>query len=204
MKNGIRDLIQMATMTYTNGTGVAIASGAVVAIGTFFGIAKTNIAIGAVGAVEVLCVAELAKATHNTDKPFAQGEAVFWDATNSRCDKAGTAGAKYIGTAEVAVGSLVATIQVRMNDAPKENFAKIPIDSTAAALNSSNGRVDIVTGLGRAPSAIFTELLTASTLLKKTGYKVDLATTAGTIRIDGVGSGTQLDDGDMLYVKWAA
>lgn len=59
----------------------AVAGGAVVVIGARVGIAVSDIAAGATGALRVKGVVELAKLS--TDAP-AQGELLYWDADNSR------------------------------------------------------------------------------------------------------------------------
>lgn len=183
-------------------TGSAIASGAVVDMGGRFGMAHTAIAATS---GEGICFTaggyDLAKATHATDKAFAVGEPVYWDATNSRCDKAGTSGAKYIGVCREAAASTATTVLVDINAPRESNEVKIVVDTTAAALNGADGQISIPTGRTVAPSYYQVQVYNASGR-QQSGYDVDLATTPGTIIVKGLNGGVQLDNGWTAYVEW--
>lgn len=76
-----------ATLTYTNGTGSAIAAGAVVKLGATedatLGIALTDIAIAAAGPVQIHGVFTVAKVSAAV---FKQGESLIWDASAAAFD----------------------------------------------------------------------------------------------------------------------
>lgn len=71
-------------LDWTNGTGSDVASGDVVAIGDTIGIALTNIANGADGAVAVEGVYEVAKTTGTA---WALGDALDYDVSASKFQK---------------------------------------------------------------------------------------------------------------------
>jgi len=78
------------TISWTNGTGDAVVSGQVVAIGNILGVAAVDIANGAVGTVYVEGVFTCPKASGATTHDFAQGAAVYWDASAGKFEKTGT------------------------------------------------------------------------------------------------------------------
>ncbi|MBY0261985.1 MAG: hypothetical protein K2Q20_06555, partial [Phycisphaerales bacterium] len=97
------------------------------------------------------------------------------------------------------------TVVVVNNGTPSAmGSARVVVSSGQANANPTNGRVDIDTGLGVAPSAVVYTVHTATTGVQKTGYVRDLATVPGTIRLDGVNAGVQLDAGDIVDVIWFA
>lgn len=150
-------------------------------------------------------VYKIDKATHATTKAFVAGESVWWDQANNRVDKAGTADAVYLGTCYQSAGSTDTYLYVELNNRPPINFASITVSSGQAAANSNNGQVDIVTGLGVAPTWISNPtVIDVSTGVLNTGYVMDLTTAAGTITIKGVNAGIQLDAGDILKIAWSA
>lgn len=71
---------QGEVMDYVNG-GSAVASGAVLVIGVRVGVALADIAANATGSVAMEGVFTVAKVSGTA---FAQGVALYWDATNSR------------------------------------------------------------------------------------------------------------------------
>lgn len=74
-------------INYQNGTGSAIASGAIVKIGALVGIALVDIANGATGSVMLEGVFKVAKAT---GAAWAQGDQLYWDATAGNFTKTST------------------------------------------------------------------------------------------------------------------
>ena len=97
-------------LNYTN-SGSAIASGAVVVIGTLIGVALTAIAAGATGAVRICGVFNLAKLSTDT---IAQGALVYWDSTNSRITTTAS-GNTLAGKAAAAAGNGATTVDVLIN-----------------------------------------------------------------------------------------
>lgn len=97
-------------MTWTNGTGAAIASGDVVVVGTLVCVALGDIASTAVGELAIGEVWEVAK---ETPLVIDQGDLVYWDDTNNRIDKTNTnvlAGRAFKGAVSAAT-----TVQVLLN-----------------------------------------------------------------------------------------
>lgn len=70
-------------LAYTNGTGAAITSGSVVAVGQLLGVALANIAIGATGSVAIDGVFTVPKVTGAVIKA---GESLVWDASAAKFD----------------------------------------------------------------------------------------------------------------------
>jgi hypothetical protein len=105
-----------------------------------------------------------------------------------------------LGTAREAVVSGATSVVVDLNVMPPPCTGSITIDSTQASASSANGQVIIDTGWGVAPSSVQTSLRAVTTGRLKSTYDVlkmggaDL----GKVSVTGVGSGTQLDEGDVL------
>lgn len=98
---------------WVNGTGAAVASGALVKIGTKVGVAVGDIAIGATGSVRVWGVAEVPRLT--TDAT-TQGEALYLDNTNHRVTEDAASGANiYAGYAFTAAAATVPTVLLKLN-----------------------------------------------------------------------------------------
>lgn len=70
-------------ITWTNGTGAAVASGDVVAIGNILGVAAVDIAVGASGSVAIEGVFTVPKVSGAV---IAQGESLTWDASAAAFD----------------------------------------------------------------------------------------------------------------------
>lgn len=105
---------------YTNATGAAIASGAVVRIGQLLGVALVNIAIGATGSVSIDGVHRLPKVAGAV---IAQGESLTWDASAGAFDDnaAVPAAGDVTGAASVAfaaAGNGTTTVLVRLTGVP--------------------------------------------------------------------------------------
>jgi len=98
------------TLTYTNGTGSTIASGTVIEFADMIGVALGDIAAGADGEVAVGEVWELAK---EAPLVIAQGDQLYWDATNDNVDKTNTN--IPCGKAAAAAASADTTVQVLLN-----------------------------------------------------------------------------------------
>jgi predicted RecA/RadA family phage recombinase len=93
----------------------AVKSGEVVIVGRLFGVAVADIAAGQKGILHLGGVWDLPKNT-GAGEVFAEGAAVYWDATNKRCTVTAT-GNTDIGSCVAAVTvNTVATVRVRLND----------------------------------------------------------------------------------------
>lgn len=95
--------------------GANIASGAGVLVGSLFGVAETDIANGAQGAILTEGVFDLPKAP---SQAWTVGALIYWDGANNRCTN--VAGSlKIIGVAVAAVGGGAGetTGRVRLNGA---------------------------------------------------------------------------------------
>lgn len=97
-------------MTWTNGTGSAVAAGEVVVIGTIVGVALGTIANGATGEVAIEEVWTLPK---EAPLVISQGDKVYWDDTNNRIDKTDTN--VYAGKAFASAISAATTVVVKLN-----------------------------------------------------------------------------------------
>ena len=98
------------TIDWTNGTGTAVASGAVVQVGNRqMGVALVDIANTATGSVMVSGVFRLAK---NTSDAVTQGQKLWWDATAAEVINAPAINAWFIGFAVGAELSAATTVDV--------------------------------------------------------------------------------------------
>lgn len=98
-------------LDYTNTTGSALASGAMVLIGVRVGVVLSDIANGATGSARVRGVFSIAKLS--TDTP-AQGAALYWDNTNKRLTTTAS-GNTLAGYAAKAAGSGATTVEISIN-----------------------------------------------------------------------------------------
>lgn len=99
------------TLTYTNATGTAIASGDLVIIGQRVGVALVDIANAASGAVAVEGVFEVDK---EASLAVAQGDLLYCNATSGELDKTATA-QTLAGYAAAASATAATTVQVKLN-----------------------------------------------------------------------------------------
>lgn len=101
---------QGKVMTWTNGTGAAVASGEVVVVGTMVCVALGDIAVGESGELSTEGVWEVAK---ETPLDIGQGDKVYWDDTNNRIDKTDTNVSA--GKAFAPAASAATTVLVKLN-----------------------------------------------------------------------------------------
>ena len=127
---------QADVLTWLNNTGSAVASGAVVRVGAgLFGIAVTDIANGATGALQLTGQVILLKATGVV---FAAGDPLFWSGTN--CNKIGTN--PRIGTAVAAeiAGATTCTVLLQptiLGDALSGQAEVVQFKFTTTGSNAS-------------------------------------------------------------------
>lgn len=197
MKNGIQTFPENLTeLVWTNSGQDAIASGSPVQTRRAWGVAHGNIAAGATGLLLCAGAFTFAKAAGTA---VVQGQPLWWDEDNSRVSFTAT-GTPPLGTAREAADETATSVVVDLNVMPPPCTGSITIDATQAAASSSNGQVIIDTGWGVAPGSVQTSLRTVTTGRVKSAYDVlkmsgdDL----GKVSVTGVGSGTQLDEGDVL------
>lgn len=88
-----------------------ISSGQVLLIGNRIGVALTNIANGATGAVSVKGIFVIAKLSTDV---VAQGDLLYWDAGNSRLTTTASTH-KVAGFATKAAGNGVTTVEISIN-----------------------------------------------------------------------------------------
>ena len=102
-----------STLTFTNSTAAAIASGAGVVLGTIFGIANGPVAVGAEGVLNLVGEYEMPKAGAQA---WALGAAIYWNATTGVATTVAS-GSTLIGVATRAVaGGAGDTVgRVRLN-----------------------------------------------------------------------------------------
>lgn len=89
----------------------AVASGAMVALGTKVGVAVSDIAANATGSLQL--VGEFVITKLGTDN-VAQGAALYFDNANKRLTTT-SAGNTYAGFATQAAGAGVSTVQIKIN-----------------------------------------------------------------------------------------
>ena len=99
------------TMPYTNGTGVDIDSGDVVAFAAMIGVALGDIPNGSTGE---LAVAEVWILPKNEALAITQGDQLYWDAGNGNINKTAQ-GNIPCGIAYTHELAATATVQVRLN-----------------------------------------------------------------------------------------
>lgn len=97
-------------MSWTNGTGTAVVSGEVVPLPDMIGVAAGDIADGEDGELFIEEVFEVAK---EAPLVIAQGDKVYWDATNDNIDKTDTNVPAGIAFAPAA--SAATTVFVKLN-----------------------------------------------------------------------------------------
>lgn len=98
-------------MTWTNGTGSAVAAGDPVLVGTRVGIALGDIASAAAGEVAMDEVWKIAKAAPLV---ITQGDLVYWDATDENVNKTATDNT-LAGFAFASAASADTTVLVKLN-----------------------------------------------------------------------------------------
>lgn len=98
------------TITWTNGTGTAVASGDPVVVGNLVCVALTDIASGAVGVLATEGVWELPKTAGSSGHAIAQGAKVLFDISAAEFDiNTATAAAGDISGSCVAVEAALTT-----------------------------------------------------------------------------------------------
>lgn len=110
----MKNLIQSDAdvLTLTNNTGSAISSGDAVVFGNRVGVAVTDIAAAASGAVSFRGVYQFNKVVGET---YAQGDNVYWNATLSKITEVTDAGV-YVGKVVAAAAAAGTTANVRLAD----------------------------------------------------------------------------------------
>ena len=98
------------TLDYTPSANVS--AGDVVVQGDLVGIAKLDIAAGALGALAVTGVFDVPKAS-GAGTAIAAGAKVYWNATNKQATTTAT-GNKYLGKSVRAAADVDATVRVRL------------------------------------------------------------------------------------------
>lgn len=197
MKNGIQTFPENLTeLVYDNQTQDTITSGTPVHARASWGVAHGDIAAGTKG---LLLRAGAFNFTKAAGTAVVQGQPLWWDAGNSRVSFTPT-GTSPLGTAREAAASAATSVVVDLNVVPPPAIGRHTVTSEEAALNGTNGQVDIDTGWNVAPSSVQEKVRTVTTGRVKSAYDVEIlgSTDIGKVRFKGVGSGTQLDAGDII------
>lgn len=122
-------------MQYSN-AGSAISSGAPVVIGNRIGVAITDIAATTgVGSVALCGVYQLGK---DNDEAFSQGDALFFDTSDSTLTKTAT-GNKWAGYAFEAATESSTTCIVKLDPSPKQ----MPVQAASVAADAAAAVVDL-------------------------------------------------------------
>lgn len=205
MKNAHRHFPESTILRYVNATGSAQTAGTPVRIGNMWAVLQNDALANSGNEVAAHTQGQFrfAKATGG-GTALAQGQLVSWDSGNARVAAYDPLLGPAIGRASAAVVDADAEVVVSLNTAPmpRSGSVAIAVDSTAAALNSGNGRVTVVTGLGSALRVFHVTVYNATTGVTKVGHAVTTAT-PGTIQIDGIAAGVQLDAGDTVHVTFS-
>lgn len=125
MKNRTTNFPETASVEFTNETGSAISSGAVVKLGHRFGVAQADIANNEIGALQLKGRFLLPKATGVS---YTQGQKVGWDAGNVRVTALLIAGV--LGVVAAAAGNDDVEVEVEL-DGDQNDFP--PVASIVAA-----------------------------------------------------------------------
>ena len=129
-----------AVAEWTNGTGSAVASGAVVAFGMQqMGVACTDIANAASGSVALDGVFNLTKTTG----AIVRGQKVWWDATNNYVINAPAKNAYFLGFADEAADSAATSVAVALAEFAEEGPRLLTLAATG---NESIGAGDLLGG----------------------------------------------------------
>lgn len=107
----------------------------------------------------------------------------------------------YALTAATADGDLI-VVQPAGFDEPEYGIVHT-VTSDEASANSSNGRIDFDTGFAAKPRRYTVDVEDASTQVANVGYTTSKLTGGdlGKIRVDGINSGLQLDESDIITVR---
>jgi predicted RecA/RadA family phage recombinase len=118
------------TLNWTNGTGVAVASGDPVVVGNRqMAIALVAIAAAAIGSVALCGVFELAK---NTSDAVSDGDKVWWDATNAEVINEPAINAYFLGYAVGSELAATATCNVQLAPFSDEGPRALTLAATGA------------------------------------------------------------------------
>lgn len=205
MNNRLRNEVDAHLRAYTNGTGSTIAAGTPVVIGDRYGIVHEDILDTASGTAYTRGQFELAK---QTGVAFAQGDRVYWNAGNARLELwTPDIGGPWMVCSEGALSAATtAEVDLEVQPTGAYDFRDAhTVTSGEAAANSGNGRADIDTGFGVAPTGFSVQVIDASSGAQNTGYVVSALTGGdlGKVRIDGVAAGVQLDENDVIHlIAW--
>lgn len=123
----------------------AVASGAGALVGSIFGVALSAVAESAEGEFQTEGVFELAK---TSAQAWTQGQKIYWDNTNKRCDSDGTVGL-LIGVALVAADNPSSTGIVRLNgvapaasEGPQAAIASLTFGTNITAATANGALAD--------------------------------------------------------------
>jgi len=200
-----------------NGTGLAVSSGAVVNLGGVYGIAVTDIASTAYGALMISGVHSLAKLSTDT---FTAGQNLYWDSGNSRLTETVIAGA-LIGVSEKIYGNGTTTATVILNTGAGGEGGETAANVAAMGAQTQDAVTDNTTGtagttLAVGPTAtqdVVTDNTTGTAgttlavgptatqgiLVNSTGGAADLTFDAVTQQAGG--AGVELTDGDAAKIN---
>lgn len=124
-QNG-KTLPLVAPRTVTSGQGAMV--------GSQFGVATSDVTSGATGEFLTEGVVSLAK---TSAQAWTQGQKIYWDDTNHRCDSDGTLG-MMIGVATAAAANPSSTGYVKLTDAPGMATGPQTAVATVATANATD------------------------------------------------------------------
>ena len=115
-----------------------VAAGNVVVIGSIVGITKLDIKAGTLGALALVGIYDIVKATGD-GTAIARGAKVYWDAAAQKATTV-SAGNSYLGEAIVAASATDVTVRIRLGGWPVPNASEPPEpDAAIANLTDNSG-----------------------------------------------------------------
>lgn len=184
---------------WTNTTGGDIAADVPVVIQGRVYITFVPIANGQSGTLLESGRYRLAKVTGTA---FAQGDHLCWDTANARLDlKSAKPDMPSAGRCARAAASAEAWAEVDLNAGVGVKVFGAVVSAAQAAANSGSGLVAFNTGVVNPASRCVVTVITATTGVEKSGYKIATDGAVNTtLNVFGIAAGVQIDEGDIVNV----
>lgn len=119
-------------------------------VGSIFGVSTGTVDNAEEGVFSVCGVHELEK---TSAQAWVQGDAIYWDDTNKRCDNVGTVG-MLIGYATAAAANPTSTGLVRLSEGPTLRAGAVANLTDSSGGAAANGTIEAVTDVATAAAAV--------------------------------------------------
>lgn len=119
-------------------------------VGSIFGVSTGTVDNAEEGVFSVCGVHELDK---TSAQAWSQGDPVYWDDTNKRCDNDGTVG-MLIGHATAAAANPTSTGLVRLSEGPTLRAGAVANLTDSSGGAAANGTIEAVTDVATAAAAV--------------------------------------------------